>query len=87
MSSTLTCPQSSSDREEPEKHKYEDEAEESDDDFINDEEEDEESGSESSQVRNACAALRSRRSWQTIQTSCPLCADLRAVLCHLLDLH
>ncbi len=84
----LTSLQYTSGSEEQEKHEYEDEAVESDDDFINDEDESGESGSaDDTQVRSAIASMRSRRSWQEIQTSCPVCADLRAVLCHLLDLH
>lgn len=85
---TLTCLQLSSGSEEPEKHEYEDEAVESNDSFINDEEHSTASGSaDGAQLRSACAALRSRRSWQAMQSSCPLCADLRTVLTHLLDLH
>lgn len=68
------------------KQEYEGEAEEDDDDFIDDESE--EVGSDiSSQVRGACAAVRNRRTWQDMQSTCPVCADLRAILCHILDLH
>jgi len=64
-----------------EKQQYEGEASE-DNDFIDD-------GSEESathEVSNACAAMRSRSNWQTTQVECPLCADLRVVLSHLLGL-
>jgi hypothetical protein len=84
----LTCRQSSSGSEPEEKHEYEDEAEESVDGFINDDDETDASGSaNAAQLRSACAAMRNRRSWRAMQSACPVCADLRAILMHLLDLH
>jgi hypothetical protein len=37
-------------------------------------------------VSEACAALRNRRRFKASQNTCPLCADLRVVLSHLLGL-
>ena len=37
-------------------------------------------------VSEACAALRNRRSFKASRNTCPLCADLRVVLSHLLGL-
>ena len=74
---------SASDSDLDAKHQYEDEAEEDDDDFIDDspDESDSEAGR---QVRQSCAALRNRRKWsETVE--CPLCADLRVVLKHLMN--
>lgn len=39
-----------------------------------------------SAVSEACAALRNRRSFKAARNTCPLCADLRVVLTHLLGL-
>jgi hypothetical protein len=84
----LTCRQSSSGSEPEEKHQYEDEAEETDDGFINDDDETDASGSvNAAELKSACAALRNRRSWRAMQSACPVCADLRVILRHLLDLH
>ena len=71
-----------------EKHQYEGEAEE-DNDFIDDgsDEDADDNDDASDEVRVACAALRNRGSWQQTAVSCPLCADLRAVLGHLLGLN
>ena len=65
------------------KHQYEGEAEEEDDDFISSspDESDSEAGR---QVRQSCIALRNRNKWQET-VECPLCADLRVVLQHLLN--
>jgi hypothetical protein len=37
-------------------------------------------------VSEACAALRNRRKFKVSQNTCPLCADMRVVLSHLLGL-
>jgi hypothetical protein len=71
-----------------EKQQYEDEAEESAcDDFIDDDD-DESCSSAACEVRSAVAAMRNRRSWQNAldRPTCPLCADLKVVLSHLLGL-
>jgi hypothetical protein len=68
---------------------YEDEAEESSDDFIDDDELESDASHDDTdgEVRLACAALRNRRTWRaTERSSCPLCADMRTVLSHLLGL-
>ena len=73
--------------EEEEKNLYEDEAEESDmDDFINDEP-DEEGEKATAIMKNTINALRNRRKWKETEFECPLCADLRVVLRHLLQLN
>jgi hypothetical protein len=36
-------------------------------------------------ARETCAALRSRKQWKESLSGCPLCADLRVVLKHLLN--
>jgi hypothetical protein len=71
-----------------EKQQYEDEAVESDCDFIDDEDPDESCSSAAEEVRSAVAAVRNRHSWQNAfdRPSCPLCADLKVVLSHLLGL-
>ena len=72
-----------------EKHQYEGEAEE-DNDFIDDGSDEDavvNDDDAADEVRVACAALRNRGSWQRTAVSCPLCADLRAVLGHLLGLN
>ena len=77
--------------EEDEKTRYEDEAEESDDnDFIddeddeNDDEPDESDDDVKDMAKTTFAALRNRRKWKESEFQCPLCADLRVVLRHLL---
>jgi regulator of sirC expression with transglutaminase-like and TPR domain len=67
-----------------EKQQFEDEAVESDFDFIDDDDPDESSEDVGQQVREAAAALRNRRSWQSMRAPCPTCGDLRAILRHLL---
>jgi hypothetical protein len=68
------------------KNEYEDEAEESDmdDDFIDDAEPDESNDEAQALARETCDALRNRRKWKETEFECPLCADLRVVLRHLL---
>jgi hypothetical protein len=68
------------------KHQYEDEAAESSIcDFIDDEEEPDESDADAQEMtRTTCNALRNRRNWKETEFQCPLCADLRVVLRHLL---
>ena len=68
------------------KNEYEDEAEESDmdDDFIDDAEPEESNDEAQALARETCDALRNRRKWKETEFECPLCADLRVVLRHLL---
>ena len=82
----VTTPQDN-DGSKDEKQQYEDEAEESSMcDFIDDgEEEPDESDPDAQEMtRTACDALRNRRNWKETEFQCPLCADLRVVLRHLL---
>ena len=82
----VTTPQDN-DGSKDEKQQYEDEAEESSmGDFIDDgEEEPDESDPDAQEMtRTAFAALRNRRNWKEAEFQCPLCADLRVVLRHLL---
>ena len=75
------------DGDQNEKHQFEDEAEESSiEDFIDDEEEepDESDADAQEMTRATCDALRNRRNWKEAEFQCPLCADLRVVLRHLL---
>ena len=84
----MHAPHHPNDSDLDEKHQFEDEAEE-DMNFIDDGSEegaDESDDDAAAEVRDACAALRNRGSWKTTQASCPMCADLRAVLGHLLGL-
>ena len=68
-----------------ERRQYEDEAEESDcNDIIDDDEPDESDDEAKKMTRSACDALRNRRAWKETEFECPLCADLRVVLRHLL---
>jgi len=55
-------------------------------DFINDDEEepDESDADAQEMTRETCDALRNRRKWKETEFKCPLCADLRVVLRHLL---
>ncbi len=69
-----------------EKEHYEDEAEESDLDFIDDANPDESDSDAAAMATETCAAMRNRRMWKAAQNTCPLCADLRTVLGHLLGL-
>jgi hypothetical protein len=68
------------------KEQFEDEAEESDDNFIDDDEVDESDSDAAAMATETFAALRNRRKWKSSQNTCPLCADLRIVLGHLLGL-
>ena len=68
-----------------EKQQYEGEAEESSmSDFIDDEEADESDADDERERATTCEALRNRRKWKETEFECPLCADLRVVLRHLL---
>ena len=77
----------------PQRHKqdereqtYEDEAEEDDDaDFIDDDEPDESDEEAQGMVIDTIQSLRNRRKWKETEFECPLCADLRVVLNHLLQ--
>ena len=72
-----------------EKHEFEDEAEESADrDFIDDSEIDESDSDAIIMAKETYAALSNRRKWKDSlqKPSCPLCADLRVVLGHMLGL-
>jgi hypothetical protein len=54
-------------------------------DFIDDEEEPDESDADAQEMtRTACIAMRNRRNWKESDFQCPLRADLRVVLRHLL---
>jgi hypothetical protein len=54
-------------------------------DFIDDDEEPDESDADAQEMtRTTCNALRNRRNWKETEFQCPLCADLRIVLRHLL---
>ena len=61
------------------------ETEDTDDDFINDVPSDSASAS-STEARGAIASMRNRHAYQQQQTACPMCADMRIVLRHLLGL-
>jgi hypothetical protein len=72
-----------------EKHEFEEEAEESDDrDFIDDAQVDESDSDAVIMAKETFAALSNRRKWKDSlqKPSCPLCADMRVVLGHLLGL-
>ena len=73
------------------RQQYEGEAEESDvNDFINDDDDDDddepdESGDDAKDMaKSTFAALRNRRAWKETEFECPVCADLRVILRHLL---
>jgi hypothetical protein len=66
------------------RHQYEDEADETDADFIDDNDPDESDSDAQQMTKEAVAALRNRRKWKETEFECPLCADLRVVLGHLL---
>jgi hypothetical protein len=53
-------------------------------DFIDDEEADESDADDEQELAATCEALRNRRKWKETEFECPLCADLRVVLRHLL---
>ncbi len=53
-------------------------------DFIDDEEADESDADDERERATTCEALRNRRKWKETEFECPLCADLRVVLRHLL---
>jgi hypothetical protein len=62
-------------------------AEKASSDFIDDEDVDESDADAAAEVSLACASLRNRRHFRASQrSSCPLCADLKVVLGHLLGL-
>ena len=85
FSNILSQPEHNSELDE--KNQYEDEAEEDeedDPDFLDDEA-DESDPEAAKQVRAASAALRNRRNWKETEFQCPLCADLRVVLTHLMN--
>jgi hypothetical protein len=65
---------------------YEGEAEESDmdDSFIDDADPDESDDEAKEMTRETCESMRNRRKWKETEFECPLCADLRVVLKHLL---
>ena len=72
-----------------EKHEFEDEAEESaDKDFIDDSDIDESDSDAIIMAKETYAALSNRRKWKDLlqKPSCPLCADLRIMLGHMLGL-
>jgi hypothetical protein len=75
-----------SDNEQDTKHQYEDDAVESelDEDFIDDDEPDESDEDAKAMTRSACEALRNRRKWKETEFECLICADMRAILRHLL---
>lgn len=56
-------------------------------DFIDDDEEepDESDADAQEMTRATMDALRNRRTWKETEFQCPLCADLRVVLQHLLS--
>jgi hypothetical protein len=68
-----------------EKQTYEDEADEDDEAFIDDDEPDESNDEASGMVRDTIESLRNRRKWKESEFECPLCADLRVVINHLLQ--
>ncbi len=72
-------------KQESEKHTYEDEADEDDEDFIDDDEVDESDEQAQRMARDTIHSLRNRRKWKETEFECPLCADLRVVLNHLLQ--
>jgi hypothetical protein len=67
-------------------NEYEGEAEESDmdDSFIDDADPDESDEEARQMTRDTCESMRNRRKWKESEFECPLCADLRVVLKHLL---
>ncbi len=56
-------------------------------DFIDDDEADESDPDAQEQAKTACEALRNRRKWKETEFECPLCADLRVIVRHLLRRH
>lgn len=63
-----------------------DEADENSDEDDEDMNDDTDSDFKRFAISEACAALRNRRKFKASQNTCPLCADLRVVLGHLLGL-
>ena len=66
------------------KEHYEEEAAEDDDSFIDNDDPDESESDAQKMTKQTFAALRNRRKWKETEFECPLCADLRVVLRHLL---